>query len=34
MNFAGAIMVVNSDLVCSFKILRPMSHKSRIEDDK
>lgn len=26
---AGAIMVVNSDLVCSFKILRPLSHKNR-----
>mmetsp|Transcript_40950 Transcript_40950/g.81459 ORF Transcript_40950/g.81459 Transcript_40950/m.81459 type:complete len:306 (-) Transcript_40950:295-1212(-) len=31
---AGAIMVVNADLLCSFKILRPMSHKSRIEDEK
>mmetsp|Transcript_25791 Transcript_25791/g.43279 ORF Transcript_25791/g.43279 Transcript_25791/m.43279 type:complete len:306 (+) Transcript_25791:132-1049(+) len=31
---AGAIMVVKSDLVCSFKIIRPMSHKSRIEDEK
>lgn len=30
---AGAIMVVNSDLVCSFKILRPVSHKNRIETD-
>eukprot|EP01038_Epipyxis_sp_PR26KG_P012123 gene12123-16230_t len=29
---AGAMMVVNSDLVCSFKILRPLSHKSRVED--
>jgi serine/threonine-protein phosphatase PP1 catalytic subunit len=24
---AGAIMVVKKDLVCSFKIIRPMSHK-------
>lgn len=24
---AGAVMVVDKDLVCSFKILRPMSHK-------
>lgn len=32
---AGAIMVVKPDLVCSFKILRPMSHKNRIEvEDK
>jgi len=31
---AGAIMVVKADLVCSFKIIRPLSHKSRIEDDK
>ena len=31
---AGAIMVVNADLMCSFKILRPLSHKARIEDDK
>lgn len=32
---AGAIMVVNTDLVCSFKILRPLSHKTRKEiEDK
>lgn len=32
---AGSIMVVNTDLVCSFKILRPVSHKARIEaEDK
>ena len=31
---AGAIMVVNAELVCSFKIIRPMSHKARIEEDK
>lgn len=31
---AGAIMVVNTDLVCSFKILRPVSHKARIEADE
>lgn len=28
---AGAIMIVNPDLICSFKILRPLSHKARIE---
>lgn len=28
---AGAIMVVSADLVCSFKIIRPISHKSRVE---
>jgi len=28
---AGAMMVVRSDLVCSFKILRPMSHKAGME---
>lgn len=27
---AGAIMVVNEDLVCSFKIIRPASHQRRI----
>ena len=31
---AGAIMVVNSDLVCSFKILRPLSHKAKIESEE
>lgn len=32
---AGAIMVVSPDLVCSFKILRPLSHKNRKDvDDK
>lgn len=25
---AGAIMIVNSDLVCSFKIVRPPSHRT------
>jgi serine/threonine-protein phosphatase PP1 catalytic subunit len=29
---AGAILVVKEDLVCSFKIIRPMSHKSKIGD--
>ena len=24
---AGAMMIVNKDLVCSFKIIRPTSHK-------
>lgn len=28
---AGGMMIVNKDLVCSFKILRPMSHKPRID---
>lgn len=27
---AGAILIVDSNLVCSFKILRPMSHKAKI----
>jgi len=27
---AGAIMVVSADLVCSFKILRPVSHRERV----
>jgi serine/threonine-protein phosphatase PP1 catalytic subunit len=31
---AGAIMVVNPDLVCSFRILRPISHRARIEADE
>eukprot|EP01039_Chlorochromonas_danica_P000681 gene681-737_t len=31
---AGAIMVVTGDLVCSFKIIRPFSHKARIEADE
>lgn len=31
---AGAIMVVNPDLICSFKILRPISHKNRIENEE
>lgn len=26
---AGAIMVVNDKLVCSFKILRPASHRAK-----
>jgi serine/threonine-protein phosphatase PP1 catalytic subunit len=26
---AGAMMIVNEDLICSFKVLRPSSHKSR-----
>lgn len=28
---AGALMVVNENLVCSFKILRPISHKGHIQ---
>lgn len=31
---AGAMMVVSKDLVCSFKIIRPMSHKARISNDE
>ena len=31
---AGAIMVVNTDLVCSFKILRPISHKTKVEQEE
>mmetsp|Transcript_24824 Transcript_24824/g.34056 ORF Transcript_24824/g.34056 Transcript_24824/m.34056 type:complete len:309 (+) Transcript_24824:52-978(+) len=31
---AGSILVVNSDLVCSFKIIRPLSHRARIEADE
>ena len=27
---AGAMMVVNKDLLCSFKVLRPMSHRPSI----
>ena len=29
---AGAMMVVNNDLICSFKIMRPISHKNRLDD--
>lgn len=28
---AGAVMVVNEDLVCSFKIIRPASHERKIK---
>eukprot|EP01036_Dinobryon_divergens_P032667 gene32667-42308_t len=31
---AASILVVNNDLVCSFKIIRPLSHKARIEADE
>lgn len=31
---AGAIMVVTTDLICSFKILRPLSHRARIEGEE
>jgi serine/threonine-protein phosphatase PP1 catalytic subunit len=27
---AGAILVVSEDVVCSFKIIRPLSHRTRI----
>jgi hypothetical protein len=29
---AGAILVVRQDLVCSFKVMRPHSHKERLEE--
>ncbi len=29
---AGAMMVVSREMVCSFKILRPMSHKARLAE--
>ena len=29
---AGGIMVVKENLVCSFKVLRPMSHRPMIEE--
>ena len=29
---AGAILVVRQDLVCSFKVMRPHSHKDRLEE--
>ncbi len=28
---AGAILVVGRDLVCSFKVVRPLSHKAKFE---
>lgn len=31
---AASILVVNTDLVCSFKIIRPLSHKARIEAEE
>ena len=31
---AGAIMSVNTDLVCSFRIVRPMSHKNKPAQSK
>jgi serine/threonine-protein phosphatase PP1 catalytic subunit len=30
---AGAIMGVTKDLVCSFKIIRPLTHKPRFDSD-
>lgn len=30
---AGAILVVTKDIVCSFKIIRPISHKTRVLHD-
>lgn len=29
---AGAILVVRQDLVCSFKVMRPHSHKDRLDE--
>lgn len=29
---AGAILVVRDDLVCSFKVMRPNSHRERLEE--
>lgn len=29
---AGAILAVSSDVVCSFKIIRPLTHKVRIAE--
>jgi len=31
---AGAIMSVTADLVCSFKIIRPITHKSKLAQSK
>ena len=30
---AGAILSVREDLVCSFKVMRPLSHKQKLEDE-
>ena len=30
---AGAILVVREDLVCSFKVMRPNSHKHKLEEE-
>lgn len=30
---AGAMLVVRDDLVCSFKVMRPNSHKHRLEEE-
>ena len=30
---AGAILAVRSDLVCSFKVMRPASHRQKVEED-
>lgn len=30
---AGAILIVSEDLVCSFKVMRPNSHKDRLEEE-
>lgn len=31
---AGAILIVSDDLVCSFKVMRPQSHKIRLEEEE
>jgi hypothetical protein len=30
---AGAILVVKEDLVCSFKVMRPNSHRAKLEEE-
>jgi len=30
---AGAILIVREDLVCSFKVMRPNSHKAKLEEE-
>jgi hypothetical protein len=30
---AGAILVVREDLVCSFKVMRPNSHKAKLDEE-
>jgi hypothetical protein len=30
---AGALLCVREDLVCSFKVMRPLSHRARLEEE-